>query len=272
GGQAMGEIDVDTVYKDTLAQLQANGSLGASGVSYNPYGALRVEDRVLAIIQDGQRVQNAMTGDKVEIVLSATPFYVESGGQVSDTGVITGDGWRVEVEDMRKPIGGLIVHIGEVVEGQPKEGDKVVAAVDAHRRMDIMRNHTATHLLHAALRRNLGNHVQQRGSLVAPDRLRFDFAHDAKVTPDELRTIENEVNGVILNNYEVRAQEKPLAKAREEGAMALFGEKYGDTVRTISIVGDEEDRYSYELCGGTHLSETAEVGPFLIVSEGSVSA
>src|SRR5690606_30772407 len=126
GGQAMGEIDVDTVYKDTLAQLQANGSLGASGVSYNPYGALRVEDRVLAIIQDGQRVQNAMTGDKVEIVLSATPFYVESGGQVSDTGVITGDGWRVEVEDMRKPIGGLIVHIGEVVEGQPKEGDKAV--------------------------------------------------------------------------------------------------------------------------------------------------
>src|SRR5690606_27138522 len=112
----------------------------------------------------------------------------------------------------------------------------------------------------------------QRGSLVAPDRLRFDFAHDAKVTPDELRTIENEVNGVILNNYEVRAQEKPLAKAREEGAMALFGEKYGETVRTISIVGEEGDRYSYELCGGTHLSETAEVGPFLIVSEGSVSA
>jgi alanyl-tRNA synthetase len=272
GGQAMGEIDVDTVYKDTLAQLQANRSVGATGVSYNPYDSLQVKDRVLAIIRDGQRVQNAIAGDKVEIVLSATPFYVESGGQVSDTGVIAGDGWRVEIEDMRKPIGGLIVHVGEVVEGQPSEGDKTVAIVDANRRMDIMRNHTATHLLHAALRRNLGNHVQQRGSLVAPDRLRFDFTHDGKITPEEMHGIENEVNNVILSNYEVRAQEKPLAKAREEGAMALFGEKYGDTVRTISIVGDDEGRYSYELCGGTHLSETAEVGPFLIMSEGSVSA
>ena len=272
GGQAMGEIGVDTVYKDTLAQLQANGSLDKAGVNYNPYGALHVDDQILAIIQEGQRVQNAIVGEKVEIVLSATPFYVESGGQVSDRGVIAGDGWRVEVEDMHKPIGGLIVHVGEVVEGQPSDGDIAVATVDADRRMDIMRNHTATHLLHAALRRNLGSHVQQRGSLVAPDRLRFDFAHDAKVTPEEMHTIENEVNKVILSNYEVRAQEKPLAKAREEGAMALFGEKYGDTVRTISIVGRDDSRYSYELCGGTHLSETAEIGTFLIVSEGSVSA
>jgi alanyl-tRNA synthetase len=173
---------------------------------------------------------------------------------------------------MHKPIGGLIMHVGEVVEGQPREGEAAVAAVDTVRRMDIMRNHTATHLLHAALRRNLGSHVQQRGSLVAPDRLRFDFAHDGKMAPDDLHAIENEVNEIILSNYVVRAQEKPLAAAREEGAMALFGEKYGETVRTISIVGRNGDRYSYELCGGTHLSETAEIGPFLIVSEGSVSA
>jgi alanyl-tRNA synthetase len=272
GGQVMGEIGVGSVYKETLAQLQTSGELGSNGVAYNPYGSLEVKDRVLAILQDGQRIHSAIAGDKVEIVLGATPFYVESGGQVSDTGVITGDGWRVEVEEMHKPIGGLIMHVGEVVEGQPREGEAAVAAVDTVRRMDIMRNHTATHLLHAALRRNLGSHVQQRGSLVAPDRLRFDFAHDGKMAPDDLHAIENEVNEIILSNYVVRAQEKPLAAAREEGAMALFGEKYGETVRTISIVGRNGDRYSYELCGGTHLSETAEIGPFLIVSEGSVSA
>ncbi|CAG0989366.1 hypothetical protein ARNL5_03112, partial [Anaerolineae bacterium] len=272
GGQAMGEIDAVNVYKDTLAQLQAGGALASRGVVYNPYGSLQVEDQVRAILQDGQRVNSAIAGDKVEIVLGATPFYVEAGGQVSDTGVIIGDGWRVEVEDTRRPVGGLIVHIGEVVEGQPREGDTALASVDAGRRMDILRNHTATHLLHAALRKNLGSHVQQRGSLVAPDRLRFDFAHDAKMTPDELRAVEAQVNDVIMANYEVCAVEKPLAEARAEGAMALFGEKYGDTVRTISIIGNEDSRYSYELCGGTHVSETAEIGPFLIVSEGSVSA
>ena len=272
GGEAMGEIDVDTVYRDVLAQLQQSRALGQKGVSYNPYGSLEVHDRVLALLQNGQRVQDAITGDKVEIVLGATPFYVEAGGQVSDTGTIVGDGWRVEVEDTRRPVGGLVVHVGEVVEGQPKEGDKATASVDHERRLDIMRNHTATHLLHAALRQNLGTHVQQRGSLVAPDRLRFDFAHDSKVTPEELRTIESQVNDVILQNYQVKSVEKPLSEARQEGAMALFGEKYGDTVRTISIVGENGDRYSYELCGGTHMPDTAEIGPFLIVSEGSVSA
>jgi alanyl-tRNA synthetase len=272
GGEAMGEIDVDSVYKDLLAQLQQRGLFGPKGVRYNPYDTLEVKDRVLALLQNGQRVQDAITGDKVEIVLGATPFYVESGGQVSDTGVIVGEGWRIEVEDTRRPVGGLIVHMGEVVEGQPHEGDAATAVVDRERRLDIMRNHTATHLLHAALRRNLGTHVQQRGSLVAPDRLRFDFAHDSKVTPEELQAIEAQVNDVIMQNFQVKSVEKPLAEARHEGAMALFGEKYGDTVRTISIIGENGDRYSYELCGGTHMPETAEIGPFLIVSEGSVSA
>jgi alanyl-tRNA synthetase len=205
------------------------------------------------------------------VVLAETPFYVEAGGQISDTGTISGDGWSVEIEDTRRPVGGLIVHVGEIVEGTPKEGDAARAEVDVTRRGDITRNHTGTHLLHAALRNRLGTHVQQRGSLVAPDRLRFDFAHDQKVSDAELTDIEKQVNDVILANYPVKAEEKSLAQARSEGAMALFGEKYGERVRTI-VIGENGKRYSYELCGGVHVGETAEIGPFIIVSEGSVSA
>ncbi len=206
-----------------------------------------------------------------------TPFYVEAGGQISDTGMIygenrgIGDKWVIEVEDVQRPVGGLVVHIGEVIEGRPNVDDVAHAEVDADRRADITRNHTATHLLQAALRHHLGTTVQQRGSLVAPDRLRFDFVHDAKVTPEELRTVESEVNDIILRNYPVLAVEKSQSEARAEGAMALFGEKYGDRVRTISVVKND-DRYSYELCGGCHVQETAEIGSFVIVSEGSVSA
>ncbi len=271
GGQAMGEIDTGTLYNETLAQLKASKLVGENGVLYNPYGELVVEDRVLALIRDGQRVDSAIAGEKVEVILGKTPFYVEAGGQVSDTGTISGEGWVIEVEDTRRPIGGLIVHIGEVIEGTPREGDQVVAEVDAVRRADITRNHTGTHLLHAALRARLGTHVQQRGSLVAPDRLRFDFAHDQKVTDTELAEIEKQVNDIILQNYAVSAEEKPLAQARQEGAMALFGEKYGERVRTITVARNGS-RYSYELCGGVHVKETAEIGLFVIISEGSVSA
>ncbi|MDX2160510.1 MAG: alanine--tRNA ligase [bacterium] len=271
GGKAMGTIASADVYNDTLKALKQSGAVGENGVAYDPYTRTQVTDRVLALFQDGERVTSAIVGDKVEVVLGSTGFYVEAGGQVSDTGVITGDGWRIEVEDMRRPVGGLIVHVGEVVEGQPKDGDGATAAVDTMRRGDITRNHTATHLLHAALRGLLGTHVQQRGSLVAPDRLRFDFAHDAKVTPDEIRSIEAQVNAVILNNYPVAAVEKALAEARAEGAMALFGEKYGDRVRTVTIAKDG-DRFSYELCGGVHVGETAEIGTFIVTTESSVSA
>ena len=271
GGKAMGKIESAELYNQILSDLKASGALAESGVKYMPYDSTAVDDTILALIQDGERIDQVLVGDKVEVVLGKTPFYVEAGGQVSDTGVISGDGWRIEVEDMRRPVGGLIVHIGEVVEGTPRVGDSARAEIDAERRANIIRNHTATHLLHAALRRHLGNHVQQRGSLVAPDRLRFDFAHDEKVTPEQLRAIETEVNDYILKNYTVKAQEKSLNEARAEGAMALFGEKYGDRVRTISVAEDG-DRYSYELCGGCHVSETAEIGAFIIVSEGSVSA
>jgi alanyl-tRNA synthetase len=271
GGQAMGQMTAADEYNKVLAELKHSGLLSESGVLYRPYGPTTVETRVAAVLQNGEPLPQAIVGDKVEIVLQETPFYVEAGGQVSDTGVIVGDGWTVEVEDTRRPVAGLIVHIGEVVEGSPRAGEGARAEVDASRRSDITRNHTGTHLLHAALRNKLGTHVQQRGSLVAPDRLRFDFAHDQKVTPEELQEIESQVNNVILANYPVKAEEKALAQARSEGAMALFGEKYGDRVRTITIARNG-DRYSYELCGGVHVGETGEIGPFVIVSEGSVSA
>jgi alanyl-tRNA synthetase len=276
GGKAMGEIASNELYTQILNDLKAAGELGANGVAYTPYAPLKVDDRVLALVQNGERVDQAITGDKVEIILGATPFYVEAGGQVSDTGVITArlageHGWRIEVEDVRRPVGGLVVHVGEVVEGTPKLGDDAHAEVDAERRADITRNHTATHLLQAALRRHLGTTVQQRGSLVAPDRLRFDFTYDSKIPADELRAVESEVNDYVLKNYPVIVAEKTLNEARGEGAMALFGEKYGDRVRTITVKKGD-DRYSYELCGGCHVSETAEIGPFVIVSEGSVSA
>jgi len=275
GGQAMGQMASAEVYNDLLTELKSTNALDVNGVVYVPYGSTHVQAQVVALMQNGQQIKNAITGEKVEVILDTTPFYVESGGQISDTGIISGDGWRIEVEDMSKPVTGLIVHHGEVIEGTPKTGDAAQAEVDEVRRADITRNHTATHLLHAALRSHLGHHVQQRGSLVAPDRLRFDFAHDAKVTAEELKTIETEVNDIIMSNYIVRTAEKSLAEARTEGAMALFGEKYGERVRTVSIVKDGENgarRYSYELCGGVHVPETAGIGSFVIVSEGSVSA
>ncbi len=271
GGQAMGSITTNESYTKVLTELKGSNALGANGVIYSPYGPTTVDTKIVALLQNGERVANGITGEKVEVVLAETPFYVESGGQISDTGIISGDGWSIEVEDTRRPVGGLIVHSGEIVEGTPKEGDKARAEVDAARRGDITRNHTGTHLLHASLRSRLGTHVQQRGSLVAPDRLRFDFAHDQKVSDAELSDIEKQVNEVILANYPVNAQEKSLAEAKAEGAMALFGEKYGDRVRTI-VIAENGNRYSYELCGGVHVGETAEIGSFIIVSEGSVSA
>jgi alanyl-tRNA synthetase len=164
----------------------------------------------------------------------------------------------------------MIVHIGQVAQGQPKVGDLSIAAVDAQRRRDIMRNHTATHLLHAELHQVLGSHARQAGSLVAPDRLRFDFTHPEPLTPDELERIESGVNRAILDNYALAIVTKPLQQAISEGAMALFGEKYGETVRTITI--GEPEPFSYELCGGTHVRETGDIGLFLITSEGSAAA
>ncbi len=267
GGQAMGKIESAEFYTELLDTLKAQNALPSEGVRYNPYTNDGTSARVVAILRDGQTVTNAIVGEKVAVVLDATGFYVESGGQVSDSGLISGDGWQIEVEDMKKPVSGLILHIGEVVQGTPTTGNIATAQVALDRRNDIIRNHTATHLLHAALRGRLGTHVQQRGSLVAPDRLRFDFSHDAKVNEDELIAIETAVNEAILKNYGVDIASKSIDEARKEGAMALFGEKYGDVVRTVRI-GD----YSYELCGGVHVGETGEIGAFVFTGENAVSA
>ncbi|MBN2305932.1 MAG: alanine--tRNA ligase [Anaerolineae bacterium] len=266
-GGAFAEIDMGAVYRQTLAALQ-DQDLIPKGVHHEQYGPLRQETRLLAILRDGELIDRASVGDRVEAVLELTPFYVESGGQVSDRGVIEGEGWAIDIEDARQPIGGLIVHSGEVVEGQPAVGELCHAAVDAPRRLDITRNHTATHLLHAELRSVLGTHVQQRGSLVAPDRLRFDFSHEQAISQDELDSISQRINQAILANLPVFVEWNDLDSARAGGAMALFGEKYGEHVRTI-IIGDKG--YSYELCGGNHVENTGVIGMFVFTSEGSVA-
>lgn len=274
-GEAMGELAAeDTLaYRALLERLTTKGLLPETGVLYDPYGSMAADGEVLALLKDGQEVESASPGEKVALVLPATPFYVEAGGQVSDTGVVSGRNespWEVRIETVRKPVEGLILHVGEVVEGNPRIGDPARAALDTERRLDIMRNHTATHLLHAALREVLGHHVRQAGSLVAPDRLRFDFTHPEAVTREQLDRIEAWVNHAILANYPLRIEHEPREQAVAEGAMALFGETYGDVVRTVRI-GDERT-LSFELCGGTHVPETGIIGPFVIVSESSVAS
>ncbi len=262
----MGVLEGNEAWSTVLADLPTQ-----TEPVYDPYGPTARNTRLLALLQDAQPVSEAIAGDKVEVVLAETPFYVEAGGQVSDRGTIRGDGWLIEIENMRRPVSGLVVHVGEVIEGRPRSGDSARAEVDVTRRNDVIRNHSATHLLHAALRQRLGNHVQQRGSLVAPERLRFDFAHDARPADEEIRQVEREVNEAILADYCVEAVTMPLTQARAEGAMALFGEKYSEEVRTIRI-GEGDERYSYELCGGLHVRSTQAIGQLRIIAEGSVSA
>jgi alanyl-tRNA synthetase len=267
-----GDEDVE-FYQDLLSDLVSKGELNSQGVKYDPYDNYAVEGTVLALVKDGKVVDKAFPGDQVGLILPATPFYIESGGQVADTGRISSvdqPGWEITVTAMRQPTTGVILHIGEVVHGEPATGDLSLARVDLQRRQDIMRNHTATHLLHAELHRVLGDHARQAGSLVAPDRLRFDFTHPQAVTAKELQEVEAGVNRNIYENYSLDIVQKPLQEAIDDGAMALFGEKYAQNVRTISIGG--EHRFSYELCGGTHVAETAEIGIFLITSESSVGA
>jgi alanyl-tRNA synthetase len=275
GGKAMGKMGGEDAefYAGIVKELQKAGTLSKDGVEYNPYDWLQVEGPVLALIADGQLLPEAGAGDLVEILLAKTGFYVESGGQVSDTGVIRArDGsWEIEVDGMRKPSAGAVVHVGEVLFGHPKAGELAVAAVDVARRHDIRRNHTATHLLHAALHEVLGGSARQAGSLVSPSHFRFDFNYPEAMTPEQVERVEKLVNEAVAADYPVTPVSKSREQAVAEGAMALFGEKYGDVVRTITI-GDPEHKHSYELCGGTHLDRTSDVGAFLITSEGSAAA
>ncbi len=280
GGKAMGKTggeDAD-YYAKVMKRLQKEGKLGKEGVEYKPDEWLKVDGEVLALSRDGQPLTETDAGDKVEVLLPKTGFFVESGGQVSDTGVIraSNGSWEIEVEEMRKPAAGAVVHVGEILFGHPKVGDEVAAEVDLARRQDIRRNHTATHLLHAALHQVLGENARQAGSSVTPERFRFDFNHPEALTSGQLERVELLVNEAIYADLPVTAVTMPREQAVAEGAMALFGEKYGEIVRTIRIgdpsANDQGKPYSYELCGGTHLQRTSDAGTFIILSEGSAAA
>jgi alanyl-tRNA synthetase len=230
------------------------------------YDHVRATAKVLSIFSGDRVVERAEKGAPVTVVLDKTPFYGESGGQVGDAGTLTGNGVRIEVIDARKAEG-FILHHGHVREGTLAAGQEVHAQVDSARRADTARNHTATHLLQHALRSILGTHVGQAGSLVAPDRFRFDFTHHAAVEPSQLRAVEEAVYGRILENVAVHVEELAFSEAQHRGALAFFGEKYGDRVRMVSV-GD----FSRELCGGTHVHRTGDIGFFKIVSEGSIGS
>ncbi len=291
GGKAMGAMGGSDAefFAGIFKKLLSKGKLTPKGVEYDPYSTLQVAAEVLALVVDGQSVSEAQFGDKVEIILPKTSFYIESGGQVGDTGYLRGEGWEIEISEVRRPASGLISHLGEVVSGKPKVGDRALVEVDEARRHDIMRNHTATHLMHAALHQVLGEHARQAGSLVAPDRLRFDFNHPEAMTQEQIEQVEKLVNEAVAADMEVLPKLKSREDAIAEGAMALFGEKYGDVVRTITITSfspvmldeaavrptsavEQLPKHSYELCGGTHLERTSNVGTFIIVSEGSAAA
>ena len=276
-----GDYDAAKAYREVFETLRREGKLTEGGVLYDPYGLLMRESTLIAILRDGEMTNRAVPGERVEIVLQATPFYVESGGQVSDTGLICAytdpssdeePAWCLVVDEMRRPAPEFIVHVCEVKWGEPEVGDRCVARVDEARRQATMRNHTATHLLQASLRAVLGHHVRQEGSLVSPDRLRFDFAHPKPLTQDELNQVADMLNEAILRNLPVTARHMPYQQAIAAGALAFFSEKYGDLVRVVTVGHDTEQPFSMELCGGTHVPMTGEIGCALIVGEGSVSA
>ena len=256
---------------------KALGDLGWAGVEFGkdmPATEFLGYDRdtvdgaeVLAIVVEGEQVEEIVSGMDAMVVLDKTPFYAEMGGQVADHGVLTADGIVFTVSDVQKNKGGKFMHYGKLVKGSLSVGNTLTAAIDTERRAAIRRAHSATHLLDAALTKVLGDHVHQAGSLVEPDRLRFDFTHFEAITPDQLNQVEDMVNDAILAGMTITTEELPIAEAKARGAVATFGEKYGQTVRVVTM-GD----FSMELCGGTHLDNTAKAGPFRIKSESSVAS
>ncbi|MEO1552828.1 MAG: alanine--tRNA ligase [Pseudomonadota bacterium] len=268
-GFASGDAASGEVWFRVRDQVGATEFLG--------YSDLVVEGTIKAMVSDGAQVDSLKSGQQAEIILDRTPFYGESGGQAGDQGqlLVQVRGGRFVVTDVQKRAGDLHAHIGELVDGELAIGDAVTAQVNAGRRTRIMANHSATHLMHAALRDVLGEHVTQKGSLVEEDRMRFDFSHGAPVTAAEIEAIEDQVNAVIRQNHPVGVSVTSPEKAIEAGALALFGEKYGDEVRVLSMGTDlqqADKAYSVELCGGTHVERTGDIGTFVILSEGGVSA
>ena len=260
-----GEKASDEIWYDIAEELGSTEFIG--------YAATEGEATVVALIRDGVRVNTAITGDEVVILTNQTPFYAESGGQVGDVGIITGDaGFEAEVEDTSKPLGRLHAHRAVIEGGEVKVGDAVSLKVDVEHRNEVRANHSATHLLHAALRHALGKHVSQKGSLVAADKLRFDFSHQKAMTPLEIAAVEAEVNRHVRENGAVGTRLMTPDDAIAAGAMALFGEKYGDEVRVLSMGKVSDNSYSVELCGGTHVNATGDIALFKIVSESAVSS
>ncbi|SDN51266.1 alanine--tRNA ligase [Acetanaerobacterium elongatum] len=246
---------------------EALGDLGVAKTVFTGYGELATDAKILAIVKDNEATGSAAEGDTVILALDKTPFYAESGGQVADTGIIRKDGAVLEVTDCKKNAAGQYLHSANVLSGTIETGDTVTAEVDKQRRASIMRNHTSAHLLQAALRAVLGDHVHQAGSLVTPEHVRFDFSHFSAMTAEEIKKTEDLVNEKILEALPVTTEELPIEEAKKRGAMALFGEKYGDTVRVVEAKG-----FSTEFCGGTHADNTAKLGLFKIISESSVAA
>ncbi len=235
------------------------------------YGLEQADGQVVAIILGGEAVNTAEADDEVLILTNQTPFYGESGGQQGDAGILSNDRVEIKIVDTQKELGDLHVHVGRITQGCVSVGETVLMTVDPERRSGLRSHHSATHLLHAALRRNLGEHITQKGSLVSPDRLRFDISHPKAITVDEINKVSKEVNQQVRNNSAVTTRVMTPSEANDLGAMALFGEKYGDEVRVVAM-GEGEKPFSLELCGGTHVSRTGDIGFFKVVSEGAVAS
>ncbi|MDH5488789.1 MAG: alanine--tRNA ligase, partial [Rhodospirillaceae bacterium] len=267
-----GEAATEEVWFDVLDDVGASDFLG--------YKTEHAEGKILAIIKDGKRVNSATPGDEIAVIANQTPFYGESGGQMGDIGTISGDGFEIDINDTQKKLGSLHVHVGKVTSGSPKVGVDAAFAVNHARRSELRANHSATHLLHAALRRELGEHVTQKGSLVSGERLRFDISHPKGITPEQISDVELMVNGQIRANSDVVTRLMTPEEAQAQGAMALFGEKYGDEVRVVSMGTEPEQgsegllggSFSVELCGGTHVSRTGDIGLLKVISEGAVAS
>ena len=250
----------------------AFAQLAGQAERFHGYDHLRLDTHITGIIRDGRLVERAEEGDEVLLMLSETPLYPEGGGQMGDSGVVHSDTGRITVHDTRRDTSGVIYHQGVLVSGYVSVNDQARAEVDVARRRDSARNHTGTHLLHASLRSVLGEHVHQRGSLVAPDRLRFDFNHLEAPNPDQLDQVRALVNERVRSDTEVRTRETSIDEARAQGVMAIFGEKYGERVRVVEIPDDAGSIFSAELCGGTHVHDTGEIGSLHILSEASIGS
>ena len=255
-------------FKGDVAARRVYESLGIDDTPFRGYETLTVDTQIVGIIKDGDSTPEAFEGDEIELILHETPFYAERGGQMGDMGSLTSGGAEVEITDTQNPYSHVNVHSALVSSGTIHVGDAVTATVNQERRERIRRNHTATHLVHSALRQVLGSHVRQTGSLVAPDRLRFDFTHVASMTPDEIRRVQDIVNDKIRENLDVNVEYTSYREAIDRGALAFFGDKYEADVRTIQIDGT----WSYELCGGTHMAYTGGIGAFFITAEAGIGS